>query len=416
MSTESVRVQALRLHRENRGKIAVVSKVPARNATDLTLAYTPGVAEPCREIYAQREMVYEYTSKGNMVAVVTDGSGVLGLGNIGPEAAIPVMEGKAVLFKCLGGVDAFPICLTTQSVDEIVWIVKTIAPVFGAVNLEDIAAPRCFEIEERLKKETDIPIFHDDQHGTAVVVSAGLINAFKLVGKKWEDVTIVINGAGASGIAVTKMLLALGAGDVILLDTSGIIYEGRPIGMNPFKEVMSRRTNSRRMKGGLNDALKGADVFVGLSRPGLVTAEMVRTMADKAIVFAMANPIPEILPAEAAAGGAAITATGRSDYDNQINNSSAFPGIMRGALDVRASDITEGMKMAAARALASLVSDQELRSDYIVTDTFDPRIAPAVAQAVARAALEEGVARVHVDPAEVARKAERLLLQARAKA
>ncbi len=408
----SLRETALKFHRDFRGKLEVASKVPVTGREELSLAYTPGVAEPCKEIQRDPDLAYEYTVKGNLVAVVTDGTAVLGLGDIGAAAAMPVMEGKAVLFKSFAGVDAFPICVNAKDVEEIVAIVKALEPTFGGVNLEDIAAPRCFEIERRLKAETSIPIFHDDQHGTAVVVAAALINALKVVEKRVEDVTVVVNGAGAAGIATTKLLLDMGVADVILCDRRGAIYRGRPEGMNPGKEEMAEITNNRGVKGDLAEAMKGADVFVGLSGSGLVSGDMVRSMAERAIVFAMANPVPEIMPDEAREAGAAVIGTGRSDFPNQINNVLAFPGILRGALDVRATDINEAMKVAAAEAIASLVSEEELSPGYIIPEAFDRRVAPAVAAGVARAAMETGVARLEVDPDQVARHTERLVEQA----
>ncbi|MCG0277803.1 MAG: NAD-dependent malic enzyme [Thermanaeromonas sp.] len=403
-----LRTKALALHKENQGKIAIQSKVAVKNREDLSLAYTPGVAEPCKEIHQNKELVWEYTSRGNLIAVVTDGSAVLGLGDIGPEAALPVMEGKCVLFKTFAGVDAFPLCLATQDVDKIVETVKLISPTIGGVNLEDISAPRCFAIEERLKKETDIPIFHDDQHGTAIVVAAALINALKVVDKEMAEVKIVINGAGAAGIAVTKLLLDMGAGDIILCDSKGAIYRGRVEGMNPYKEEIAHKTNREGAKT-LAEALKGADVFIGLSVGGAVTQDMVRSMAKDSIVLAMANPVPEIYPEEAKAAGAKVVGTGRSDFPNQINNVLAFPGVLRGALDVRARDINEKMKIAAACALAALVDEERLSPDFIITDVFDPRVAPAVASAVARAAMESGVARVKKDPKEVEENTRRIV-------
>jgi malate dehydrogenase (oxaloacetate-decarboxylating) len=388
-----LRTRALALHSENKGKVGIKSKIELKNKDDLGLAYTPGVAEPCKEIHRDKDLVWEYTFKGNVIAVVTDGSAVLGLGNIGPEAALPVMEGKCVLFKTFADVDAFPLCLATQDVDEIVETIKRVSPAIGGVNLEDIAAPRCFEIEERLKKETDIPIFHDDQHGTAIVVAGAMINALKVVDKEWPDIRVVVNGAGAAGMAITNLLLSMGAGDVILCDSRGAIYEGRTEGMNPYKKEISKRSNNDKAKT-LAQALKGADAFLGVSVGGALTQDMVRTMADDAIVLAMANPVPEIYPDEAKAAGAKVVGTGRSDFPNQINNVLAFPGVFRGALDVRARDINEEMKIAAARALADLVDDSQLSPDFIITDVFDERVAPAVAAAVAWAAKETGVARI----------------------
>ena len=404
--TLTLKEEALELHRRFRGKLQVVSKVPIRDAHILNLLYLPpGAAIPAKAILEDPGKVYELTAKGNLVAVVSDGSAVLGLGNIGARAAMPVMEGKAVLFKTFGGVEAFPICIATQDQDEIVEVTKAIAPVFGGINLEDISAPRCFYVEDRLKRETDIPIFHDDQHGTAVVVTAGLINALKLTGRSLETTRVLINGTGAAGIAVARMLLGLGAADVILCDTKGAIYEGRSEGMNWAKEEIARLTNRDRVKGTLAEAIRGLDVFIGLSGPKLLTPDMVRSMAPNAIVFAMANPVPEILPDEARAGGAAIVATGRSDFENQVNNSLGFPGIFRGALDVRARDINQAMKTAAAEAIASLITDKELRPDYIIPHMLDFRVPVAVAKAVATAAMQSGVARLQVDPEVVAENA-----------
>jgi len=404
--TLSLKEEALELHRRFRGKLQVISKVPIRDAHILNLLYLPpSAAIPAKAILEDPSKVFDLTAKGNLVAVVSDGSAVLGLGNIGARAAMPVMEGKAVLFKTFGGVEAFPICIATQDQDEIVAVTRAIAPVFGGINLEDISAPRCFYIEDQLKKVTDIPIFHDDQHGTAVVVSAGLINALKLTGRTFESTRVLINGTGASGIAVAKMLLGMGIADVILCDTKGAVYEGRSEGMNWAKEEMGRLTNKERVKGKLADALKGVDVFVGLSGAKLVTTEMVRSMAANSIVFAMANPVPEILPDEARAGGAAIVATGRSDFENQVNNSLGFPGIFRGALDVRARDINQAMKAAAAEAIAGLITNKELRPDYIIPHMLDFRVPVAVAKAVATAAMQTGVARLSVDPEVVAENA-----------
>ena len=381
---------SLKMHEEHKGKLEVVSKVRVKDRDDLSTAYTPGVAEPCRRIRDNKEDVYRYTCKSNTVAVVSDGTAVLGLGDIGPEAAIPVMEGKSILFKEFGGVDAFPICLDTKDVDEIVETVKRIAPVFGGINLEDISAPRCFEIEKRLKEELDIPVFHDDQHGTAIVVSAGLINALKLVGKKFDEANVVINGAGSAGISICKLLLQLGIGNVVLVDKNGALCPGEEW-MNEAQAAMAEITNRDRQRGKLAEIMKGKDVFVGVSAPNIVTAEMVASMADKAIVFAMANPTPEIMPEEAKKGGAYVVATGRSDYPNQINNVLVFPGIFRGALDARATGITEEMKMAAARAIASIVSDEELDQEYIIPGAFDERVAKVVAKAVADEAVKLGI-------------------------
>lgn len=381
---------SLKMHEEHKGKVEVVSKVAVKNREDLSTAYTPGVAEPCRKIRDNKADVYKYTCKGNMVAVVSDGTAVLGLGDIGPEAAIPVMEGKSILFKEFGGVDAFPICLDTKDVDEIVETVKRIAPVFGGINLEDISAPRCFEIEKRLKEELDIPVFHDDQHGTAIVVSAGLINALKLVGKPFDEANVVINGAGSAGISICKLLLQLGIGNVVLVDRQGALCPGQDW-MNPAQAEMAEITNKDRQTGSLAEIMKGKDVFVGVSAPNIVTAEMVASMAADPIVFAMANPTPEIMPEEAAKGGVRVMATGRSDYPNQINNVLVFPGIFRGALDAKATGITEEMKMAAAKAIASIVTDDELKEDYIIPGAFDERVAKVVAKAVADEAIKLGI-------------------------
>ena len=383
---------ALEMHEKNRGKVSVVSKVKVENREDLSTAYTPGVAEPCRRIAANKDDVYRYTAKGNLVAVVSDGTAVLGLGDIGPEAAMPVMEGKAILFKEFADVDAFPVCLATKDVDEIVRTVQLLAPTFGGINLEDISAPRCFEIEKRLKETLDIPVFHDDQHGTAIVVSAGLLNALKLVGKRMEDANIVINGAGSAGISIAKLLMLFGAGNIVLVDRQGALSVDEDW-LNPAQRQMAEVTNRHNERGPLSEVIRGKDVFIGVSAPKIVTAEMVSTMAEDAIVFAMANPTPEIMPEEAARGGARVIATGRSDYPNQINNVLVFPGIFRGALDARATAITEGMKLAAARAIAAIVADEELREDYIIPGAFDKRVATAVAQAVVDCARQEGVAR-----------------------
>ena len=385
--------ESLRLHEQWGGKIEVVATVPVSTKDDLSLAYTPGVAQPCLEIQKDPAKSYTLTRRHNLCAVITDGSAVLGLGDIGPEAGMPVMEGKCVLFKAFGGVDAFPLCIKTQDVDEFVRTVYLLSGSFGGVNLEDIAAPRCFEIERKLKELCDIPIFHDDQHGTAVITLAGLTNALKVVGKRKEDVKVVISGAGAAAISICKLLLSAGVRDVPLCDRQGAIYAGRGR-LNSIKEEMAAVTNLRRQSGSLADVLVGADVFIGVSRPGMLTREMVQTMNRDAIIFACANPTPEIFPDEAKAGGAAVVSTGRSDYPNQINNVLAFPGIFRGAFDVRASDINEEMKMAAAQALAGLISEEELCADYIIPKAFDPRVGPAVAAAVAQAARDSGVARI----------------------
>ena len=385
--------ESLKFHYEKRGKIEVISTVQVGDAHDLSLAYTPGVAQPCLEIQKDVNKSYELTRRWNLCLVVTDGSAVLGLGDIGPEAGMPVMEGKCVLFKAFGDVDAFPLCVKTQDVDEFVNTVYNISGSFGGINLEDIAAPRCFEIERKLKEKCDIPIFHDDQHGTAIITLAGLLNALKVVGKNREDVKIVTSGAGAAAISITKLLLSAGFRNIIMCDRKGAIYTGRE-GLNWIKEEMAQVTNLDHKSGTLADMLVGADVFIGVSAPGTVTAEMVKTMAKDAIVFACANPTPEIFPDEARAGGAAVIATGRSDFPNQINNVLAFPGVFRGTFDVRASDINEEMKMAAADALAGLISDEELSADYIIPKAFDKRVGPAVAKAVAEAARRSGVARI----------------------
>lgn len=388
-----VKKEALLLHSENRGKIEVVSKIPVNNQHDLSLAYTPGVAEPCREISQNKELVYKYTSKQNLVAVVSDGTAVLGLGDIGPEAAMPVIEGKAVLFKEFAGVDAFPICVGTKDPDEIVRLVKLLEPTFGGINLEDIAAPRCFEIEQKLKEILEIPVFHDDQHGTAIVVLAGLINALKLADKSINDITVVVNGSGSAGIAITKLLLDAGIKNAIMCDIKGVVHADADW-LNPAQSEMAQITNKNNIKGTLADALRGSDVFIGVSGPGALKKEDIQLMGDKPIIFAMANPVPEIMPDEALDAGAFIVATGRSDFPNQINNVLAFPGIFRGALDVRARYITEGMKMAAAKAIAGLVSKSELGREYIIPNPFDKRVATAVATEVARAAINENVARI----------------------
>ncbi|QOS97448.1 NAD-dependent malic enzyme [Brevibacterium sp. JNUCC-42] len=404
----NLREEALELHRVHQGKLEAVTKVPVRDAHDLSLAYSPGVAEPCKEIFNDPSKVYEYTMKGNLVAVVSDGTAVLGLGNIGPEAAMPVMEGKAVLFKAFAGVDAFPICLNTTDKEKIIETVKLLEPTFGGVNLEDIAAPACFEIEERLKKETNIPIFHDDQHGTAIVTAAGLINALKLVNKKIEDIRVVANGVGAAGIAIIKLLISMGVKEVIMCDTKGIVYEGREFGMNSVKEKIALLTNREKIQGELADAMVGADVFIGVSAAGAVTPEMVQSMNRDAIIFAMANPTPEIMPEEAKKAGAAVVGTGRSDFPNQVNNVLAFPGIFRGALDTRSTSINEEMKLAAVYAIADLIEDGQLNADFVIPAPFDPRVAPSVAVAVAKAAMDSGVARLIVDLEEIKAKTEKL--------
>ena len=385
--------ESLKLHEQWKGKIEVISTVPVENEQDLSLAYTPGVAQPCLEIQKDIDLSYELTRRHNMCAVITDGSAVLGLGDIGPEAGMPVMEGKCVLFKSFGDVDAFPLCVKTKDVDEFVNAVYLMSGSFGGINLEDISAPRCFEIERKLKEKCDIPIFHDDQHGTAVITLAGLTNALKIVGKKIDEIKVVTSGAGAAAIAIVKLLLSAGVKNVVMCDRKGAIYEGRE-GLNWIKEEMAQVTNREKLSGSLADALVGADVFIGVSAPGTVTTEMVKTMNKDAIIFACANPTPEIFPEDAKAGGARVVATGRSDFPNQINNVLAFPGIFRGTFDVRATDINEEMKVAAAEALASLISDEELKEDYIIPKAFDKRVGPAVAAAVAEAARKSGVAKL----------------------
>lgn len=391
----SIREEALKLHRDNKGKLEVKSKIPIKDKSSLSLAYTPGVAEPCKEIHKDMDTVYEYTSKGNMVAIVSDGTAVLGLGDIGPYAALPVMEGKAALFKEFGGVDAFPICLNTTDVDEIVNTILQIEPSFGGINLEDISAPRCFEIERRLKEKMSIPVFHDDQHGTAIVTLAALMNALRINKKRMEDLVVVINGTGAAGIAIAKIILNVGVSDLLLCDRSGIVYKGRKTGMNWAKEEMAEVTNKGRKSGSLADAVAKADVFIGVSSANVVTEEMVRSMNKDAIIFAMANPAPEIEPEHAKKAGARVVGTGRSDCPNQINNVLAFPGIFKGAFGVRATKINEEMKLAAAYALAGLISDEELTEEYIIPKPFDDRVVEAVAKAVAQAARDTGIARIN---------------------
>ncbi len=392
--------EALQLHMKHQGKIEVISKVPLKNSRDLSLAYTPGVAEPCKKIKENPDSVYEYTAKGRMVAVVTDGSAVLGLGNIGAEAGMPVMEGKAVLFKNFGGVDAFPICLDTQDVNEIVDTIKHIAPTFGGINLEDISAPRCFEVEKRLKQELDIPVFHDDQHGTAVVVLAAIINALKIVKKDIKDVKVVISGAGAAGVAISKLLLSAGVFDVVVCDSKGIVSRDRT-DLNESKQELADISNKQGLSGDISCALKDSDIFIGVSGPGTVTKDMVKTMAKDAIIFALANPVPEIYPDEAKQAGAKVVGTGRSDFPNQINNVLAFPGIFRGALEVRASDINEEMKLAASYAIASLITPEELSSEYCIPGAFDKRVAAHVACEVAKAAMKSQVAKIKIDAEEL---------------
>ncbi len=389
----SIQEESLKLHGEWKGKIEVVSTVPVSSKKDLSLAYTPGVAEPCLAIRKDVKLSYEYTRRWNLVAVITDGTAVLGLGDIGPEAGMPVMEGKCVLFKTFGNVDAFPLCIRSKSVDEIVNTVKLISGSFGGINLEDISAPRCFEIERRLKAECDIPVFHDDQHGTAVVTLAAMINALKIVEKDIRDISVVVNGSGAAGIAVTRLLMSMGLKKVILCDTKGAIYEGRE-NLNAEKAEMAKISNLEGKKGSLKEVLAGADVFIGLSAPGVVTPDMVKSMNRDAIIFAMANPVPEIMPDEAKKAGARVVGTGRSDFANQINNVLAFPGIFRGALDVRAADINDEMKIAAAKAIASLIGDGELGEDYVIPTPFDPRVGKTVAEAVAKVARDSGAARI----------------------
>lgn len=396
-----LRDEALKMHKEKQGKIGVYSKVKVQNSTDLSLAYSPGVAEPCLEIYKDESKVYDYTMKGNLVGVISDGTAVLGLGNIGPKAAMPVMEGKALLFKSFAEIDAFPICLNTNNPDKIVEVVKLLEPNFGGINLEDIAAPQCFEIEERLRKSCDIPIFHDDQHGTAIVTIAGLINALKLTNKKIEDVQIVVNGAGAAGIAIVKLLLHMHVKNVILCDTKGIIYEQRSIGMNALKEEIARITNIEQKRGTLAEALIDADVFIGVSAADVVDEDMIRSMNHNPIIFALANPTPEIMPNKAKIAGALVVGTGRSDFPNQVNNVLAFPGVFRGALDVQAKEINEEMKLAAVYAIAELISEEELHVNYVIPNPFDPRVVPHVAYAVARAAVETGVSRKNISMSEI---------------
>ncbi|WP_062234646.1 NAD(P)-dependent malic enzyme [Fictibacillus sp. FJAT-27399] len=390
---QNLREESLELHKRSKGKLSVEVKVSIEDADDLSLAYSPGVAEPCKEIYQDPQKIYEYTIKGNLVAVVSDGSAVLGLGNIGAGASMPVMEGKAALFKAFAGIDGFPICLNTNDVEQIVQIVKSLEPTFGGINLEDISAPNCFIIEERLKKEMNIPVFHDDQHGTAIVTAAGLINALKVVNKRIEDSKIVVNGAGAAGIAVTKLLINMGVKDLILCDSKGAIYEGRRYGMNSIKEWISVLTNRNNIEGTLKDVIKGADVFIGVSVADAVSPEMVESMGKDAIIFAMANPIPEIMPEVAKGAGAAVVGTGRSDLPNQVNNVLAFPGIFKGALQVFASEINEEMKLSAVFAIANLITSEELTYDYVIPHAFDKRVVEAVANAVADTAITTGVAR-----------------------
>ncbi|MDQ0214869.1 malate dehydrogenase (oxaloacetate-decarboxylating) [Oikeobacillus pervagus] len=394
---KNLKQEALDIHRYHQGKLEVSAKLNVKDIKDLSLVYSPGVAEPCREIHEDSEKVYDFTMKANTVAVVTDGTAVLGLGDIGADASLPVMEGKAILFKNFAGVDAFPICIGSNDIEEIIKTVKLLKTGFGGVNLEDIKAPNCFIIEERLKKELDIPVFHDDQHGTAIVTLAGLINALKLTKKSFENLRIVINGAGAAGMAIAKLLLSFNVQEIIMCDSKGAIYKGRSEGMNPVKDQIAEMTNHGRISGTLTDVIEGTDVFIGVSVAGALTEEMIKKMNHDPIIFAMANPDPEILPLEAKAAGAKIVGTGRSDYPNQVNNVLAFPGIFRGALDTKSTDINEEMKVAAAYAIASLISEYELHEDYIIPSPFDARVAPEVAAAVAKAAMDSGVARKHID-------------------
>ncbi|NNU94285.1 NAD-dependent malic enzyme [Geobacillus sp. NFOSA3] len=393
----NLREKSLFVHQQAKGKLRVDVKVSVENVNDLSVIYSPGVAEPCKAIHANPESIYDYTMKGNFVAVVSDGSAVLGLGNIGAKASMPVMEGKAALFKAFAGIDAVPLCINTNDPEQIIQTVKLLEPTFGGINLEDIAAPNCFLIEERLKQELSIPVFHDDQHGTAIVIAAGLTNALKVAQKRLSDCKVVVNGAGAAGIAVAKLLLSMGVDDLILCDSKGAIYENRPHGMNEIKESLAKVTNRNRVQGSLKEVIKGADIFIGVSVAGALTQEMVRSMNDNPIVFALANPVPEIMPEDAKAAGVAVVATGRSDLPNQVNNVLAFPGVFKGALQVRASEINEEMKLAAADAIANLISPEELTSDYVIPNPFDKRVVDAVADAVARAAIRTGVARKTVE-------------------
>ncbi|HDT6206946.1 TPA: NAD-dependent malic enzyme [Staphylococcus aureus] len=397
----SLRDEALEMHKRNQGKLEVKPNVKVTNKEELSLAYSPGVAEPCKDIYEDKRKVYDYTIKGNTVAVITDGTAVLGLGNIGPEASIPVMEGKAVLFKSFAGINGVPIALNTTDTEEIIKTVKLLEPNYGGINLEDISAPRCFEIEERLKKETNIPVFHDDQHGTAIVTMAGLVNALRVVNKDIAKIKVVLNGAGAAGIAIVKLLYAYGVRNMVMCDSRGAIFEGRSYGMNPTKDVVAKWTNKDKIEGSLEEVVKDADVFIGVSVANALSQDMVKSMADNPIIFAMANPNPEIIPDDAKAAGARVVGTGRSDYPNQINNVLAFPGIFRGALEVEATHINEEMKKAAVEAIADLIDSSELNEDYCIPGSFDKRVAPSVARNVAKAAMESGVARIEVDPQDV---------------
>lgn len=404
--------EALALHRRAKGKIEVLGKLPLRNEQDLSLVYTPGVAAASREIYADRETVHDYTAKDNLVAIVSNGTAVLGLGNVGPEAALPVMEGKAMLFKAFAGVDAFPLCINAPTAPDVIRFVQQVEPTFGGINLEDIAAPTCFIVEEELKRTLNIPVFHDDQHGTAIVVSAGLLNALRITGREISHTRVVINGAGAAGLAITKLLLSLGVGDIVVCDRKGIIYPGRPDGMNPYKEDIAHQTNQQGLHGKLDDALTGADVFIGVSQGDILKKHMVKSMAAKPIIFALANPEPEIWPDDAKQAGAAVVATGRSDFPNQINNVLAFPGVFRGTLDVRAREVNDAMKLAAAHAIAGLVADV-LSPDCIIPQPFDHRVAPAVAVATAQAAMASGVARLSIDVSLISRRTESMTLSNR---
>ncbi|EOB8226727.1 NADP-dependent malic enzyme [Staphylococcus aureus] len=397
----SLRDEALEMHKRNQGKLEVKPNVKVTNKEELSLAYSPGVAEPCKDIYEDKRKVYDYTIKGNTVAVITDGTAVLGLGNIGPEASIPVMEGKAVLFKSFAGINGVPIALNTTDTEEIIKTVKLLEPNYGGINLEDISAPRCFEIEERLKKETNIPVFHDDQHGTAIVTMAGLVNALRVVNKDIAKIKVVLNGAGAAGIAIVKLLYAYGVRNMVMCDSRGAIFEGRSYGMNPTKDVVAKWTNKDKIEGSLEEVVKDADVFIGVSVANALSQDMVKSMADNPIIFAMANPNPEIIPDDAKAAGARVVGTGRSDYPNQINNVLAFPGIFRGALEVEATHINEEMKKAAVEAIADLIDSSELNEGYCIPGPFDKRVAPSVARNVAKAAMESGVARIEVDPQDV---------------
>jgi len=401
--------EALRVHKKHKGKLSIISKVPVENKDDLSIAYTPGVAEPCKEIAKDKSLAYKYTIKSNYVAVITDGTAVLGLGDIGPEAALPVMEGKCVLFKEFGGVDAVPICLDTKDMEKIVETIVNMSPGFGGINLEDISGPRCFEIERKLKQELSIPIFHDDQHGTAVVILAGLINSLKIINKRFDECEVVINGSGAAGISTARLLNSVGVKDVILCDRRGVIYHGRKEGMNAEKELIAKETNCNNVKGQLKDVITGKDIFIGVSAPGVIDKEMIETMKDDSIIFALANPVPEIYPGEAKEAGARIVGTGRSDFANQVNNVLAFPGIFRGALDVMAKDINEDMKIAAAQAIAEVIEPEKLCEDYVIPTVFDSRVGPRVAAKVAEAAVRSGVARLNLTYEEELEQATKMM-------